>query len=106
MVPFPRIPSRPIGPTSCPRCLEPFLTPADCLPLDDGYLVALVCANCDHEELAVLADERVEEIDGELVRAEQELQAQLEHLERTASLERIERFATALAGDHLLPEDF
>src|SRR4051812_46799532 len=49
MPPF-QTPTR-TGATVCPDCREAFVVPRDCLPLDDGYVVELVCTNCCREEL-------------------------------------------------------
>jgi hypothetical protein len=105
MSPFPT-PANRAGATACPDCSRPFVVPGDCLPLDDGYVVELHCANCGREEMTVLGDESIEEIDAALDRADAELHATLELFELIDALERIDRFTEALRADLILPEDF
>jgi hypothetical protein len=105
MSPFPTSTNR-AGALACGDCEEPFLVPDDCLPLDDGYVVELRCANCGREDLRVLADETIEEIDAALVRADAEIHATIELLELIDALEHIDRFTEALRDDLILPEDF
>ncbi len=68
--------------------------------------VALRCPNCEWSGTGVFTQESVERFDEELDRGTEALVRDLKRL-MTANMEdEIERFVTALEGNHVLPEDF
>jgi hypothetical protein len=70
------------------------------------WQVTLRCPNCEWSDTGIFAQDVVERFDEELDRGTEALVRDLKRL-MTANMEaEIERFVTALAGDHVLPEDF
>lgn len=68
--------------------------------------VVLRCPNCEWSGTGVFTQESVERFDEELDRGTECLVRDLKRL-MTANMEdEIERFVTALEGNHVLPEDF
>jgi hypothetical protein len=68
--------------------------------------VVLRCPNCEFSATGVFTQEAVERFDEELDRGTEALVRDLKRL-MTANMEdEIERFVTALDGNHVLPEDF
>ena len=96
------------GPHMCRICLRPFLVPLSIVPLvsQDGYVVELECTNCEDSTVALLSEEQMERLDRELDRQTGRLRHTLAELRLADELERVDRFAAALAAGHILPEDF
>jgi hypothetical protein len=70
------------------------------------WQVTLRCPNCQWTDTGIFAQETVERFDEELDRGTEALVRDLKRL-MTANMEdEIERFVTALDGNHVLPEDF
>ena len=70
------------------------------------WQVTLRCPNCEWADTGIFAQEVVERFDEELDRGTEALVRDLKRL-MTANMEdEIERFVRALAGNHVLPEDF
>lgn len=92
----------------CRGCERPFVVPAAVLDLvgPDRYLIELQCNNCGLVVVSTHDGDLLEALDRELDRQTADMQAALELWRVARHLEEIELFATALAGDHLLPEDF
>ena len=92
----------------CRTCHRPFVMPLSIVDILDAdrYLVELWCANCDTATLSAHYDEELEELDRELVNATAQIQAALEVIETVDDMMRLDRFAEALNGDHILREDF
>jgi hypothetical protein len=92
----------------CPACARPFVVPAAVVDVVgfDRYVVELRCANCAWTEVAVHDEEALEALDHELERDVATIEAALELCRVAEELDRIDRFATALRDDLLLPEDF
>ena len=81
--------------------------PVDWHDLGDGrWRVVLRCPECDWWSRDEYSRREVEAYDEQLDRAGQELLGDLRALTRANMEEELERFATALAGDRILPEDF
>jgi hypothetical protein len=80
----------------CPACRQPFVAPRDILAQhEDGQLVVDL-----HDSHQVCALDRA--LDRDCARIE----AAADALALSCELERIDRFAAALHGGHILPEDF
>ena len=92
----------------CRTCHKPFVVPLSIVDILDAdrYLVELWCANCDTATLSPHYDEELEELDKELVHTTTQIRAALEVIETVDDMVRLDRFADALQGDHILPEDF
>ena len=93
----------------CNGCTQPFVVPVSVLDIIDGgarCIVELACNNCGRVSLTVHDDAALEALDRELDDSVAQIQRALEALTAADELKRIEGFALALAGDHLLPEDF
>ena len=70
------------------------------------WQVTLRCPNCEWSDTGIFAQDTVERFDEELDRGTEALVRDLKRL-MTANMEdEIERFVTALDGNHVLPEDF
>ena len=70
------------------------------------WRVVLRCPNCEWTGTGVFEQEFVERFDLELDHGTEVLVSDLQHLTRANMEEDVERFITALHGDHILPTDF
>ena len=70
------------------------------------WRVTLRCPNCEWSDTGVFDQETVERFDEELDRGTDALVRDLKRLLRANMEDEIERFITALEGNHVLPEDF
>jgi hypothetical protein len=91
----------------CPSCESELVYPVE---WDEAgathWEVTLRCPDCETWASGVFSQETVERFDEELDRGTEALVRDLKRL-MTANMEdEIERFVTALAHDHVLPEDF
>ena len=68
--------------------------------------VVLRCPNCEWAGTGVYEQQVVERFDEELDRGTEALVRDLKRLMQANMEDEIERFITALEGDHVLPEDF
>ncbi len=68
--------------------------------------VTLRCPNCEWNGTGVYEQHVVERFDEELDRGTEALVRDLKRLMQANMEDEIERFITALEGDHVLPEDF
>ncbi len=68
--------------------------------------VVLRCPNCEWSGTGVYEQHIVEKFDEELDRGTEALVRDLKRLMQANMEDEIERFVTALDGDHVLPEDF
>ena len=92
----------------CPACARPFVVPLAVLEIgpDGRFPVVLACRNCDWSEANSFADEELTALDYALDAITGAMEDALDDLVVAQELERIEAFATALAADAILPEDF
>ncbi len=92
----------------CRGCEQPFVVPAAVLDVvgHDRYLIELQCNNCGLVVVSIHGEDLLEALDRELDRQTADMQDALGLWLVQRQLEEIEVFATALDGDHLLPEDF
>ena len=95
-------------PHLCRVCDRPFLLPVSIVPLvsADGYVVELLCSNCEDTTVALLDEERMERLDRELDRQTGRIRHALAEMRLADELDRVDRFAAALDAGHILPEDF
>jgi hypothetical protein len=70
------------------------------------WRVVLRCPNCEWAGTGVFEQEVVERFDLELDRGTELLVADLQQLTRANMEDDVDRFVTALGGDHILPSDF
>jgi len=98
----------PTGLDICTGCTRPFVVPDAMLDvLDDGrWLVELRCTNCGLVVVGAHDEAALEELDRRLDAITADLRASLGVLDLVDELERIDRFAAALAAGAILPEDF
>jgi hypothetical protein len=91
----------------CPDCDARLVYPVHWTEVDRAsWEVTLRCPNCEWLHTGVFDQETVERFDEELDRGTDSLVDDLKRLIHANMEEDIERFSTALAGDHILPEDF
>ena len=68
--------------------------------------VTLRCPNCEWAGTGIFEQDLVERFDEELDRGTEALVRDLKRLAHANMEDEIERFTTALADDHIVPEDF
>ncbi len=92
----------------CPSCSRPFVVPGDAFETIGERLcrIELFCVDCGWETTEIHSDAELEALDRELDRGYADLLWALEVLWIGNEEEAIERFASALALDAILPEDF
>jgi predicted RNA-binding Zn-ribbon protein involved in translation (DUF1610 family) len=91
----------------CPECTSQLVFPIDWAPAENRrWSVELRCPDCEWQGSGVYAQAIVDRFDEELDRGTESLVEDLKLLARANMEEEIERFATALASDQILPEDF
>lgn len=91
----------------CPECKSEMVYPVTWREAPKGmWEIDLRCPNCEWAERGLYRHEDVERFDHTLNVATDRLIDDLEALERANFEHDIERFITALEGDHILPEDF
>lgn len=93
--------------TICPNCEGDHIQLVDWQGAGhDHWRLDLHCPNCGWQGGGVFSHTVVEAFEAQLDRATDALVADLRRLEQARMQDDIERFSRALAGDHLLPEDF
>jgi hypothetical protein len=92
----------------CPSCRLPFVLPGQIREVVgvDKVRLDLECANCDWTATRVHHDSELETLDMALDRSFADLLWTLEVVWIANEESAIERFASALAADAILPEDF
>jgi hypothetical protein len=92
----------------CPACRRPFVAPREVLASheDGNHVVELSCANCGWWAIQLHGGVRLSALDEALDRDSAQIEAAAEALAMSVELERIDRFAEALAAGWILPEDF
>ncbi len=92
----------------CSDCRRPFVVPISVVDLvdRDRAVVELHCTNCGRTALGVHDDAALEELDRELDETQAAMRDALAVLSLVDEHERVDRFATALRDDLILPEDF
>jgi hypothetical protein len=105
---LPRIPVEPIEDLHvCPECDRGLVYPVEWEEVSPTHWeVLLRCPNCEWGELGVYDQMTVDRFDEELDLGTEALLRDLQRLTKANMEEEAERFATALAEDQILPEDF
>jgi hypothetical protein len=95
------------GMHACPGCSSVLVQPVNWHEQGDGHWnVELRCPECEWWGRDSYSQDEVDHYDEELDRGGQELIEDLRALTRANMEEEAERFASALASDSVLPEDF
>lgn len=98
----------PAGPLNvCASCGGALVHPLDQLPSHDGvWRLLLRCPDCDDVRAAAATDEQLDALEEHLDRCIADLASDLARIQAASMEDWVRRFSRALAGDHLLPEDF
>ena len=95
------------GMQACPSCSSVLVQPVNWHEQGDGYWnVELRCPECEWWGRDSYSQDEVDHFDEELDRGGQQLIEDLRALTRANMEEEADLFATALATDCILPEDF
>jgi predicted RNA-binding Zn-ribbon protein involved in translation (DUF1610 family) len=91
----------------CPACGSELVYPVEWEEAGPtNWQVSLRCPNCEWSETATFEQDTVERFDDELDRGTSALIEDLKRLTYANMEEEIDLFCEALAGNHVLPEDF
>jgi hypothetical protein len=91
----------------CPACGSELVYPVEWEEAGPtNWQVSLRCPNCEWSETSTFEQETVERFDDELDRGTSALIDDLKRLTYANMEEEIDLFCQALAGNHVLPEDF
>jgi hypothetical protein len=91
----------------CPTCSSGLVYPTEWEEAGpEHWEVALRCPNCEWSSAGIFQQEIVERFDEELDRGTEALIRDLRRLMHANMEDQIDRFITALDGDHILPMDF
>jgi hypothetical protein len=91
----------------CPECESPLVQPVDWNEAPQGFWeLTLLCPNCDWLDEGVFDQDQVDALEDKLDEGLTEMLSDLRRLTQSNMTEEIERFATALHADLILPEDF
>ena len=92
---------------ACPACNSALVYPTDWAPASDRrWQVALRCPECEWNGGGTYSQEVVDRLDEVLERGTESVLEDLNILVRANMEDQIDRFASALSADHILPEDF
>ena len=91
----------------CPECESPLVQPINWTEAPQGFWeLTLHCPNCDWLDEGVFDQGQVDSLEEKLDEGLTEMLSDLRRLTQSNMTEEIERFATALHADLILPEDF
>jgi len=91
----------------CPECESPLVQPIDWTQAPQGFWeLTLYCPNCDWLDEGVFDQDQVDSLEDKLDEGLTGMLSDLRRLTQSNMTEEIERFATALHADLILPEDF
>jgi hypothetical protein len=91
----------------CPDCSSELVYPVAWEEADETHWsITLRCPNCEWGADGVFAQDTCDRFDDELERGTDALTRDYKRLMTANLAEEIERFASALEGDHILPMDF
>jgi hypothetical protein len=91
----------------CRKCRSQLVYPVSWDEASDtSWEITLRCPNCEWTCTELFGEDAVQRFDETLDRGTECLAADLRQLARANMEDDVERFAAALAGDHVLPEDF
>ncbi len=91
----------------CPECGSHLVQPTEWKEAPTGFWeLNLHCPNCDWLDSGVFDQDQVDALEGRLDAGLTDMLSDLRRLTQSNMAEEIERFAAALQGDLVLPEDF
>jgi hypothetical protein len=91
----------------CPDCASDLVYPVQWEEADEAHWhIALRCPNCERTEEGVFGQTQCDGFDDELERGTDALTRDYKRLMTANLSEEIDRFASALGSDAILPEDF
>jgi hypothetical protein len=91
----------------CPECKSPLVQPVDWTEAPRGFWeLTLHYPNCEWLDEGVFDQDQVDLLEEKLDEGLTEMLSDLRRLTQSNMTEEIERFATALHADLILPEDF
>ncbi len=91
----------------CPDCDSELVQPGGWTEAPQGFWeLTLRCPNCDWLDEGVFDQDQVNALEERLDQGLTDMLSDLRHLTQFNMTEEIERFATALHADLILPEDF
>jgi hypothetical protein len=91
----------------CPHCESQLVQPLQWAEAPQGFWeLTLHCPNCDWLDEGVFDQDQVDSLEEQLDEGLTEMLSDLRRLTQSNMTEEIERFATALHADLILPEDF
>jgi hypothetical protein len=91
----------------CGSCKSPLVHPVEWEEAGTTHWeVTLRCPNCEWSGTGVFEQSVVERLDEELDRGTEALVRDLKRMMRANMEDQIERFVSALRGDHIVPDDF
>jgi hypothetical protein len=93
-------------PHVCRACGLPLVQADSLVAEGQGWRVALRCPSCAWSAVEVFDAPTLERLDEEIERGMEELMAALARLTEDNMRDYLDRFATALASDAILPSDF
>jgi hypothetical protein len=91
----------------CPDCDCELVQPIAWSEASDGrWELLLSCPNCSWTTEGVFGEEQVHALEDQLDQGLEDMLRDLQRLTQANMADQIERFATALQADQILPEDF
>jgi hypothetical protein len=91
----------------CPDCASDLVYPVQWEEADEAHWhITLRCPNCERNEEGVFGQAQCDGFDDELERGTDALTRDYKRLMTANLAEEIDRFASALGSDAILPEDF
>jgi hypothetical protein len=91
----------------CPSCSSDLVQPvAWSEGTGDCWELVLSCPNCAWEEEGLYTQQEVENLEEHLDDGLADMLDDLQRLAQSNMADEMDRFITALRGDHILPEDF
>ena len=91
----------------CPSCSSDLVQPVAWSEADgERWELVLSCPNCWWEDEGVYTQEQVEALEEHLDDGLADMLDDLQRLAQANMADQVDRFITALHGDHILPEDF
>jgi hypothetical protein len=91
----------------CPSCSSDLVQPVAWSEAEsECWELVLSCPNCWWEDEGVFTQEQVEALEEHLDDGLADMLDDLQRLAQANMTDQVDRFITALQGDHILPEDF
>lgn len=91
----------------CPECNSPLVQPVEWHEARAGFWeLNLQCPNCRWQTYGLYSQRQVDAFEEELEDGLDQILADLSRLTQANMAEEVDRFATALNSDLILPEDF